>query len=825
MIRAGQYWIVRKSWPLTWIGTSAMRRCSCLVVCSPNWLRRRWSATSSSGVYDASLSGLTSWSKSVWTRCWKLRIQRIFPCALSFEVSPECAVLAHVWIQFLDQVVVVLVVALSVFRTVPPTKFVETAWWQVSNLSWSPAAKSGGAEGGVFSYHRRKHHATLTSCPPVLSALCFPSGHNVVSSFVSALSNSRFTCVPWLKVKESIIPWFFPVLFFSFFSLSTDRHQSVVQHTLDSSRFTPGSKQALSQVISSASLVETSAVILSSCNQMVWTATSDWPTCSLSPSLSTSALTHLIGLIVLQVPAPAFIKLVTGSCWAGSSTRCTLTTLSFRLRHGWTCLVNSYCSQTVGTSSHASLARPLSKHREAHRENPGCSTTKDFTLHDDALIDTVLARDQHSLDVWARDLSRLWCWCLLTFVLCTKIPTLLVDTECCRSNRSRQQRRNERHTETRHWSTREALPEPRTWMQTVDGQDFTVRSMRATNKNPVEAMRWAVEQTPPVKGVPSQNRGMAGVSVEPCAGPVVQRTWADLRNVTNRSDLEAWRALHSSYNPLCRGRQRVRMQDQVLMDLPALLHQKHMQRKREHDGKYLDTIHAARWRQRQGPDRSRTLWWIVANLLEASPQGLCVLVEWEPPGYRTSRRRCRELWTNCTPTESGGNHAFHAHRLHWQLHCFVQEVAKLLHRICNLPTNGGSSSNVTVVSRADFFTFWSSRLYRPLHWAQRLRGLPSVASSGADILLISEHTQTPALGPRQSDCHHVGLDAQSSNAAFANTVHRSEGVSTHASDKKFLCVRLSKGICFCRRVLLSSFFLLPSFFFSHRESCLKMKFF
>ena len=45
------------------------------------------------------------------------------------------------------------------------------------------------------------------------------------------------------------------------------------------------------------------------------------------------------------------------------------------------------------------------------------------------------------------------------------------------------------------------------------------------------------------------------------------------------------------------------------------------------------------------------------------------------------------------------------------------------------------------------------------------------------------------------------------------------GVSTHANNKKFLCVRLRKGTCFGRRVLLSSFFLLSSsFFFSHPES-------
>ena len=37
------------------------------------------------------------------------------------------------------------------------------------------------------------------------------------------------------------------------------------------------------------------------------------------------------------------------------------------------------------------------------------------------------------------------------------------------------------------------------------------------------------------------------------------------------------------------------------------------------------------------------------------------------------------------------------------------------------------------------------------------------------------------------------------------------GISTHANNKKFLCVRLWKGIWFCRRVLLS-FFLLSFFF-------------
>ena len=36
-------------------------------------------------------------------------------------------------------------------------------------------------------------------------------------------------------------------------------------------------------------------------------------------------------------------------------------------------------------------------------------------------------------------------------------------------------------------------------------------------------------------------------------------------------------------------------------------------------------------------------------------------------------------------------------------------------------------------------------------------------------------------------------------------------MSTHAKNKKFLCVRLWKGTCFCQRVLLSSsFFFLSS---------------
>ena len=47
-------------------------------------------------------------------------------------------------------------------------------------------------------------------------------------------------------------------------------------------------------------------------------------------------------------------------------------------------------------------------------------------------------------------------------------------------------------------------------------------------------------------------------------------------------------------------------------------------------------------------------------------------------------------------------------------------------------------------------------------------------------------------------------------------------VSTHANDENVLCVRLWKTTCFCRRVLLS-FFLLSAFFFSHPESCLKIK--
>ena len=48
--------------------------------------------------------------------------------------------------------------------------------------------------------------------------------------------------------------------------------------------------------------------------------------------------------------------------------------------------------------------------------------------------------------------------------------------------------------------------------------------------------------------------------------------------------------------------------------------------------------------------------------------------------------------------------------------------------------------------------------------------------------------------------------------------HKSErGVSTHAKNKKFLCVQLRKGTCFCRRVLLSlsfSLFFFFSFFLS-----------
>ena len=47
-------------------------------------------------------------------------------------------------------------------------------------------------------------------------------------------------------------------------------------------------------------------------------------------------------------------------------------------------------------------------------------------------------------------------------------------------------------------------------------------------------------------------------------------------------------------------------------------------------------------------------------------------------------------------------------------------------------------------------------------------------------------------------------------------------MSTHANNKKFLCVRLWKGTRFCRRVLFSSFFFL-SFFFSHPESRLRIK--
>ena len=53
---------------------------------------------------------------------------------------------------------------------------------------------------------RERKGATLTSCPTVLSVLCFFSGHIVVSSFVCALSDSRLTCVPQPKVKGSIIP-------------------------------------------------------------------------------------------------------------------------------------------------------------------------------------------------------------------------------------------------------------------------------------------------------------------------------------------------------------------------------------------------------------------------------------------------------------------------------------------------------------------------------------------------------------------------------------------------------------------------------------------
>ena len=52
------------------------------------------------------------------------------------------------------------------------------------------------------------------------------------------------------------------------------------------------------------------------------------------------------------------------------------------------------------------------------------------------------------------------------------------------------------------------------------------------------------------------------------------------------------------------------------------------------------------------------------------------------------------------------------------------------------------------------------------------------------------------------------------------------GVSAHANNKKFLCVRLWKGKCFGRRVLLYSLFFFlfsSSFFFSRPESCLKIK--
>ena len=68
-------------------------------------------------------------------------------------------------------------------------------------------------------------------------------------------------------------------------------------------------------------------------------------------------------------------------------------------------------------------------------------------------------------------------------------------------------------------------------------------------------------------------------------------------------------------------------------------------------------------------------------------------------------------------------------------------------------------------------------------------------------------------------------------------VHVGVRVSTHAINKKVLCVRLWKGTCFCRRVLLSfsssfflsSFFLLLSSFFLSSsltpESCLKIRMF